>query len=100
MAGYGLLRDTAGHPALIVELNLPRTIAAQGRRLLTYLIVGLAIFVVVSITALLLHLDRSLLRRLSRLSQALEEITSSERPRRSSPWRAATRSASSRAIST
>ncbi len=77
VAGYDLLPDVTGHPALIVQLKLARTIAAQGRRLLAYLIVVLGVFVVVSIIALVFHLDRSLLRRLSRLSQALEEITSS-----------------------
>ena len=77
IAGYTLLPDLTGRPALLLQLDAPRPIylqARRSRRLLTGLTLGVG---VAAGLALLLLLQRGLLRRFTRLSTAVNEIAES-----------------------
>jgi diguanylate cyclase (GGDEF)-like protein len=80
VVGYGVLDGLGKKPAVVVKVDLERTIVAQGRAVLNYTVVGLVIFIVVSIIALLIVLNTSVLSRLARLSQRVMEIGASEEP--------------------
>ncbi len=77
IAGYTLLPDLTGQPALLMQVEAPRAIYAQAqrsRRVLTALTLAAGL----AATALLLVLlQRGILRRFARLSAAVEEIAES-----------------------
>jgi PAS domain S-box-containing protein len=74
VAGYLLLRDLNGKPILTMRVSMPRTIYAQGRVTLKYLILAIvgAGLVFVAMTDLLLH--RMVLSRLERLTRSVAAI--------------------------
>src|SRR5262245_2783924 len=77
IAGYGKINDIYGKPGLLVRVDLPRAIYAQGQAsqrslLLSLLIVGL----VFSLLTLLL-LERTVLSRLARLNAGVRRISDS-----------------------
>ncbi|MCT7957802.1 adenylate/guanylate cyclase domain-containing protein [Laspinema palackyanum] len=74
MAGYSLLRDIYGNPAVLLELNIPRDIYHQGQASSRYMIVSLAIVGVVFGVCTLLLLEKMVLARLSSLSQDVKQI--------------------------
>jgi signal transduction histidine kinase len=74
IAGYLLVKDLKNQPALILKVNLPRTIYAQGKRTVLYLMLWIVAAGVVFGVAIFLLLDRTVLSRLARLSQAVEAI--------------------------
>ena len=77
IAGYTLLPDLTGRPALLLQLDAPRPIYLQARRS-RRLLTGLTLAVGVAAGfALLLLLQRGMLRRLTRLSTAVNEIAES-----------------------
>jgi GAF domain-containing protein/HAMP domain-containing protein len=77
IAGYTLLRDVHGEPILVMRVDMPRDIYGQGQTSLSYfawslLIVGL----IFGLLALLL-LERLVLSRLARISEAISDISAS-----------------------
>ena len=77
IAGYTLLPDLTGQPALLLQLDAPRPIylqAQRSRRILTGLTLGVG---AAAGLVLLLLLQRGLLRRFTRLSAAVQEIAES-----------------------
>lgn len=74
IAGYTLLRDMLGAPALILQVKVARTIAAQGQTLLLFFsgafVVASGLFGLVLDTLF----ERLVLRRLVRLSTAVARI--------------------------
>ncbi len=77
IAGYTLLSDLTGQPALLLQLDAPRPIYLQARRS-RRILTGLTLAVGVAAgLALLLLLQRGLLRRFTRLSTAVQEIAES-----------------------
>ncbi|MCT7962158.1 HAMP domain-containing protein [Laspinema sp. D1] len=74
MAGYSLLRDIYGNPAVLLELNIPRDIYHQGQASSRYMIVSLAIVGVVFGVCTLLLLEKMVLARLLHLSHDVKQI--------------------------
>ncbi|MEW6275286.1 MAG: PAS domain S-box protein [Bacillota bacterium] len=77
IAGYGLLKDIYGKPALLVGVKMPREIHSLGRKsafyfLLSFLVIGLALG-----AAILLLIDRTFISRLERLSVSINGIKAS-----------------------
>jgi len=67
IAGYGLMTDLYGRPALILRTEGPRDIVARGRMALQYLVVTTAALGLLVTLAAVLLLDRSVLARLAAL---------------------------------
>ena len=77
IAGYTLLRDIYGRPALLLRADIPREIYKQGKVSLNYLILSLlGVGIVFSIGTLLL-LEKTVLSRLANLSTNVEYIGTS-----------------------
>ncbi len=77
IAGYTLLRDIYGRPALLLRADIPREIYKQGQVSLNYLILSLlGVGIVFSIGTLLL-LEKTVLSRLANLSTNVEYIGTS-----------------------
>jgi PAS domain S-box-containing protein len=77
IAGYTLLRDIYGQPALLLRVDIPRTIYMQGQASLGYFILSLlAIGLVFGAVALLL-LEKTVLSRLARLSADVRRVGAS-----------------------
>jgi PAS domain S-box-containing protein len=75
IAGYGLVRDLYGNPALVVEVRMPRDIFAQGLR--TSSILGnLVLLVTLGFSgAVVIMLRRQVTSRLARLSRDISFIS-------------------------
>ena len=77
IAGYTLLRDIYGRPALLLRADIPREIYKQGQVSLNYLILSLlGVGIVFSIGTLLL-LEKTVLSRLANLNTNVEYIGTS-----------------------
>ncbi|HEY9832222.1 MAG TPA: adenylate/guanylate cyclase domain-containing protein [Stenomitos sp.] len=77
IAGYTLLRDINGKPALLVRADMPREIYQQGQVSLRYLIFSLlGVGIIFSFVALFL-LEKMVLSRLANLSANVEQIGTS-----------------------
>lgn len=77
IAGYTLLRDINGKPALLVRAEMPREIYQQGQVSLRYLIFSLlGVGIIFSVVALFL-LEKMVLSRLANLSVNVEQIGTS-----------------------
>jgi diguanylate cyclase (GGDEF)-like protein/PAS domain S-box-containing protein len=74
LAGFALLHDVSGVPALLIEVDSPRDIYAQGRTALVYLLIALTIIVFVLGIVVLIIMERLVLARLARLTSAITEI--------------------------
>jgi signal transduction histidine kinase len=78
IAGYALLKDIYGEPALLLRVDMLREIYAQGQAATRYVvIILLAIDLTFAVLALAL-LERSLLSRLAHLSAAVAQIGKSK----------------------
>ena len=67
IAGYGLMTDLYGRPALILRTEGPRDIVARGRMALQYLVVTTAALGLLVTLAAVLQIDRSVLACLAAL---------------------------------
>jgi signal transduction histidine kinase len=74
IAGWTLLRDVLDEPTLLVGVRKPRAIMAQGWFALGTLLVALLVVGILVIGCTLVVLERSVLRRLSRLSESVEDL--------------------------
>lgn len=87
VSGYGQLADLRGRPAVILRVTLARTIVAKGHTVLTDLVIGLLLFILVSIGVLVLVLDRSVFARLAHLNEQVSRFGISERTKARLPDR-------------
>jgi diguanylate cyclase (GGDEF)-like protein len=74
VAGYGMLKDLLGRPALVLKVEMLRSTFAQGASSVRYFMFSLVALVLA--LGLLLHqlLERSLFRRLAALTAQLRQI--------------------------
>lgn len=73
IAGYALLEDIHGNPAIVVQVRLPRAIYQQGREITRYFFSLLAISIAFSALSAFL-LERVGIARLTRLSTEVDAI--------------------------
>ncbi|MBC7247007.1 MAG: PAS domain S-box protein [Actinobacteria bacterium] len=71
---YGLLQDIRGNPALILRVNMERTIHREGLRTFFYYMAFLAMSSLVIFAMIFLLLERTFLRRVSRLDREIAAI--------------------------
>lgn len=74
VAGYLLVKDVQNQPALILKLELPRTVYSQGKLTVRYLMLWILAAGIVFGGTMFLLLDRAVLSRLTRLSSSVEAI--------------------------
>lgn len=74
VAGYTLIRDISGKPALVTRVDLPRAIYRQGKASIRYFIFSLLAVGLLFGVATLVLLEKFVLARLSALSQAVSTI--------------------------
>lgn len=77
IAGYTLVRDIYGKPALLLRADMPRDIYKQGQVSLQYLILSLFGVGIVFIIGTLFLLEKMVLSRLANLSNNVERIGTS-----------------------
>ncbi|HAA31214.1 MAG TPA: histidine kinase [Cyanobacteria bacterium UBA8553] len=77
IAGYTLLRDIYGKPAVLLRVDMPRDIYKQGQTSLFYLILSLLSVGIVFGGGTLLLLEKMVLSRLANLSTSVERIGTS-----------------------
>jgi diguanylate cyclase (GGDEF)-like protein len=80
VVGNGVLTSLDGDPALLMQVTLARGIMAQGRTVLTYMMLGLALFIGLSVVSLIVVLNTTVLTRLAQLGNTVAEIGASEMP--------------------
>ena len=77
LSGYALIRDALGNPAFVIEVNAPHAASSAGETIFYCLIIVL-VFVAIAIEIIvLLFLEKSILSRLTRLSQSVQQIAKS-----------------------
>ena len=74
IAGYALLHDIAGDPALILRVDAPRRIYQQGQVSVSYFVLALVLVGAMFGGGVLWLLEREVLSRLARLSSRVTEI--------------------------
>jgi len=74
VAGYLLVKDIQNQPALILKMEVPRTVYSQGKLTVRYLMLWILAAGVVFGGTMFVLLDRAVLTRLTRLSSSVEEI--------------------------
>ncbi len=74
VAGYALLNDLYGQPALLARVTLPREIYQNGQKTITFFVVSLGVVGILLGLASLLLLEWQVLSRLTRLNRSLQEI--------------------------
>ncbi|MCR4408161.1 MAG: PAS domain S-box protein, partial [Anaerolineae bacterium] len=77
VAGYTLLNDIYGQPALVLRVDMPRDIYKQGQASVTYFSVALLVFGGVFGIVTLLLLEKVVLSRLTRLNDAVGAVAAS-----------------------
>jgi len=77
VAGYTLIKDIYGKPAILMRVDSPRRIYKQGQESIRYLISSLVVVGLVFVIATLLILEKLILARLSRLSAGVYSIGTS-----------------------
>lgn len=77
LAGYALLYDIYGKPALILKAETPRRIYRQGQVSQLYFVAALGIVGLIFATAIMLLLEKSVVSRLSALSSSVAAIANS-----------------------
>jgi len=74
VAGYLLVKDIQNQPALILKIDLPRTVYSQGKLTVRYLTLWILAAGIVFGGTMFLLLDRAVLSRLTKLSSSVEVI--------------------------
>lgn len=74
MAGYTLLNDIYGQPALLLRVEIPREIYQQGQTSLNYLVVAVVLTGLIFGGVTLLLLERLVLSRLTQFSSDVRQI--------------------------
>ena len=73
IAGYGLLSDLTGERSLIVRVTMPRSIYAQARETVSWFLLALVACGLVVTVVILILLDRLVLVRIARLTNAVRD---------------------------
>lgn len=81
IAGYGLMTDLYGRPALILRTEGPREIYARGLLALRYLMGTTTALGLLVISAILLLLERNILARLASLAAQVRAVGAEGKPR-------------------
>jgi len=74
VAGYRFVSDVQNRPALMLKVELPRTIYSQGKGTVLFLMLWILAVGIVFDGAMFVLLDRSVLSRLARLSRNVEAV--------------------------
>ncbi len=74
IAGYLLVKDLRNKPVLILKIDLPRAVYAQGKVTVLYLLLWILAAGIVLDGTMYVQLDRTVLSRLARLSFGVGEI--------------------------
>lgn len=74
ISGYTVMRDVYGQPALMLQVQQPRTVFAQGQASLTFFMLSMLVTGAAFTGAALFQLERGILRRLQRLSEGIGKI--------------------------
>ena len=74
VAGYALLNDLAGKPALILRIDLPRDIYRQGQASFRYLTAALILGGLLFFVVLLLSLESTVLWRIDDLGEQIKQV--------------------------
>ncbi len=74
VAGYMQLRDIDGRPIAVLRVDYPRTIFQQGQTVTLYLFLSLLVVTLAFGAAIVWLMERSVLRRLARLSAQVEQV--------------------------
>jgi len=74
IAGYTLIKDIGGHPALILRLDAPRDIYQQGQSAISYLILTIVGVSLAFGLVTILLLEKQVLSRLFYLSRSVSDI--------------------------
>ncbi len=80
VAGYAKLPDIYGQPRLVLRVDTPRVVFAQGQASLRYLVLSLLTLGLVFLGLTLLLLERLVLARLAQLSAGVNQIGASGNP--------------------
>jgi len=78
--GWSLRKDLYHRPAVLIENRIPRTFHQQAMASLRYLLGSIAVVCVASIFAVLILLDKLVIRRLERLERGVKRIQTSGKP--------------------
>lgn len=76
VAGYALVNDLNGNPAMILRIEVPRTLYQQGARTILYFILFMLVLAGVAAGGLLILVERFILSRLSRLNDEVRRVGS------------------------
>jgi len=82
IAGYALLEDIYGKPALVLKVDTPRSIYGQGQATLRYLILSILAVALAFSVVIMLALNRLVLTPLSQLNDNVNDIGKSGDPSR------------------
>ncbi len=74
IAGYALLPDIYGSPALVLRVDMPRSVFAQGEASVSYFLLALLVNGLVFGVVVIVLLDRFVLSRLGKLSSSVEQV--------------------------
>ena len=77
IAGYAVLDDIDGNPALILRAEMPRYIYSAGQSTVVYALISLAVIGLVVGAAIIVMLQITVLSRLTRLGRHVESIAQS-----------------------
>jgi sensor domain CHASE-containing protein len=80
IAGYALVSDIYGKPAVLMQVTMPRDIYAQGQTTISYVLIALLVVGVVFVAGAWILLERLVLSRLAGLSADLGVISVSGNP--------------------
>jgi PAS domain S-box-containing protein len=78
IAGYALINDVFGNPALIIKTEMPRDIYLQGQSTMKYYTLVILLFSVLFIFTIMLLINRLVTRRLKLLSKNVNSIQSTK----------------------
>ncbi len=80
IAGYGLLRDAYGKPALLLHVEIPRKIHRLGETSVSYLMVSVLLLGFIFLVLTFLLLERLVLCRVLRLDRSVKDIAAGADP--------------------
>ena len=78
VAGYAVLRDLAGKPALVVGATWPRTVYGQGSRSVTTFVVAMIVMMLVFGTVIVVLMRKVVLNRMLRIGRTVVQIGKTE----------------------
>ena len=80
IAGYGLVTDVFGEPALAIRADMPRDIHSEGQATVRYLVVSILLAGLAFSLVTFLLIEKLILSRLSRLSLEVKRVASTDLP--------------------